>query len=57
MQKIERTFVILKPDAMQRSLIGEIIKRVEQKGLKITAMKTMLASEAQVFEHYAKTDE
>ena len=57
MQKTERTFVILKPDAVQRGLIGEIIKRIEQKGLKISAMKTILATEEQVFEHYAKSDE
>jgi nucleoside-diphosphate kinase len=57
MQKIERTFVILKPDVIQRNLIGEVIKRIEQKGLKITAMKTMVAKEEQVFEHYSKTDE
>lgn len=57
MQKTEKTFVILKPDAIQRGLIGEIIKRIEQKGLKISAMKTMIATEKQVFDHYDKTDE
>ncbi len=36
---MERTFVMIKPDAVQRGLIGEIIKRFEQKGLKIVGMK------------------
>lgn len=35
----ERTFVMLKPDAVQRGLVGEIIKRIEDKGLKIVALK------------------
>ena len=35
----ERTFLMLKPDAVQRGLIGEIIKRFEQKGFKLVAMK------------------
>lgn len=36
---MERTFVMIKPDAVQRGLIGEIIKRFEQKGLKIVGLK------------------
>jgi nucleoside diphosphate kinase len=39
--KKEKTFVILKPDAIQRGLVGEIIKRIERIGLKIVAMKMM----------------
>jgi len=35
----ERTFVMLKPDAVQRGLVGEIISRIERKGLKIIALK------------------
>lgn len=35
----ERTFMMIKPDCIQRSLIGEIIKRFEAKGLKMIAMK------------------
>ena len=38
---IERTFVMLKPDAMQRGLVGEIVGRLEGKGLKPVAMKLM----------------
>ena len=40
----ERTFIMLKPDAVQRGLIGEIIKRFEQKGFKLVAMKMMHVS-------------
>ncbi len=36
---MERTFVMIKPDAVQRGLVGEIIKRFEQKGLKIVGLK------------------
>ncbi len=37
----ERTFVLLKPDAVQRALVGAILERFERRGLKIVAMKTM----------------
>jgi len=53
----ERTFVIIKPDGVQRSLIGEIIKRIERTGLKITAMKFSVLEEAKLWEHYNKNDE
>merc|ERR1711910_28075 len=49
----ERTFIMLKPDAVQRGLVGEIIKRFEQKGFKLVAMKMMHASEELLKEHYA----
>ena len=52
----ERSLVLLKTDAVQRSLVGEIIKRFEQTGLKISAMKMLEASEAQLLEHYNKDD-
>merc|ERR1711976_454364 len=48
----ERTFIMLKPDAVQRGLVGEIIKRFEQKGFKLVAMKMMHASEELLKEHY-----
>lgn len=38
---MERTLIIIKPDAVQRGLIGEIIRRFEQRGLRIVAMKMM----------------
>jgi len=54
--KKERTFVILKPDAIQRGLIGETIKRIENTGLKLVAMKMVVATEDQLWKHYAKDD-
>merc|ERR1712045_693752 len=49
----ERTFIMLKPDAVQRGLVGESFKRFEQKGFKLVAMKMMHASEELLKEHYA----
>jgi nucleoside-diphosphate kinase len=54
--KKERTLVILKPDAIQRSLIGEIISRFERTGLKLVAMKFAVAKEDQLWKHYKKDD-
>lgn len=53
----ERSLVLLKPDTVQRSLIGESIKRFEQTGLKISAMKMIIPTEAQLLDHYNKDDE
>ena len=50
---MERTFVMLKPDAVQRGLIGEIIARFERRGLKIVAMKFMHVPRSLAEEHYA----
>lgn len=50
---MERTFIILKPDAVQRGLIGEIISRFERRGLKIVAMKFMQVREELARKHYA----
>lgn len=52
----ERSLVLLKTDAVQRSLVGEIIKRFEMTGLKISAMKMLNATEAQLLDHYNKDD-
>ena len=52
----ERTFVILKPDTLQRSLMGEVIKRFEQTGLKCTGMKMFQADEERLKQHYHKDD-
>lgn len=51
MQK-ERTLVIIKPDAVQRGLIGEIISRFEKKGIKIVAMKLVSVSRELAERHY-----
>ncbi len=50
--KNERTLVIIKPDGIQRSLIGEIIGRYERIGLKLVGMKMMVATAEQVEQHY-----
>lgn len=52
----ERSLVVLKPDAIQRSLIGEVIKRFERAGLKISAFKFFYPTEEMLFEHYNKDD-
>ncbi|XP_032766465.1 nucleoside diphosphate kinase B-like [Rattus rattus] len=44
MANLERTFIAIKPDGVQRSLVGEIIKRFEQKGFRLVAMKFLRAS-------------
>ncbi len=54
--KEERTFVIIKPDGVQRGLIGEIIKRYERTGLKLVGMKFGVADEKKFWEHYNKDD-
>jgi nucleoside-diphosphate kinase len=54
--KKERTFVILKPDAVQRGLMGEIIKRFESVGLKMVALKMIMATEQQCWDHYNKDE-
>jgi len=50
---LEHTLVIIKPDAVQRGLIGEIIRRFERRGLRIAAMKLMHIDEALARRHYA----
>ena len=51
---IERTFVALKPDAVQRGLIGRIVNRFEEKGFKIIAMKMLEVTPKQAAAHYAE---
>jgi nucleoside-diphosphate kinase len=50
---MERTLVLIKPDAMQRGLAGEIIARLERRGLRIIAMRMLHMDEALAREHYA----
>ena len=49
----EKSLIIIKPDAMQRNLFGEIVVRLERKGLKIIGTKMMNLSDAVIEEHYA----
>jgi nucleoside-diphosphate kinase len=50
---LERTLIILKPDAVQRGLCGEILARFEKKGLQIAGLKFMKISDALASTHYA----
>lgn len=50
--KLEQTFVILKPDTIQRSLIGEITQRFERVGLKLIGMKMVVPTAEQIEKHY-----
>jgi len=53
----ERSLVLLKPDAVCRGIMGDIISRFEKVGLKIVGMKMIFATEKQLAEHYYKDDE
>ena len=50
--KKERSLVVIKPDGIQRSLIGEIIKRYERSGLKLTGLKMTVPNEEFIRKHY-----
>ena len=54
---MDRTFLMIKPDGVQRGLVGEIIARFEQKGLKMVAGKFETLPEGRVMEHYAEHTE
>ena len=49
---MERTLILLKPDAVQRGLVGQVLSRFEQKGLKIVAMKLMQITPELAARHY-----
>ena len=51
---MERTFLMIKPDAVQRNLIGEIITRIERKGLKLVGGKLMMVDKSLAETHYAE---
>lgn len=51
---VERTLILVKPDGVQRGLTGEIIRRFEQRGLKIVGLKLIRATEAILERHYAE---
>lgn len=55
--KYEQTFCLLKPDAVMRGLIGEVIHRLEKAGLKVVAMRMLVPSEEMVRKHYPTSDE
>lgn len=51
--QLERTYIMLKPDAVKRKLTGEIISRIEKKGFEITSLKMFTLTEEVLKEHYA----
>uniref|UniRef100_A0A8C2U350 Nucleoside diphosphate kinase n=1 Tax=Coturnix japonica TaxID=93934 RepID=A0A8C2U350_COTJA len=53
----ERTFIAIKPDGVQRHLVGEIVRRFERKGFKLVGMKLLQASEELLKEHYSELRE
>lgn len=57
MAEVQRTLVLIKPDAVQRELVGEIVTRFERKGLKTVAMKMTNLDEATLEEHYGHLKE
>jgi nucleoside-diphosphate kinase len=57
MSEHERTFVMVKPDAFQRGLVGEIVSRIEDRGLKLVGMKLITPTQEQGEEHYAEHED
>mmetsp|Transcript_15823 Transcript_15823/g.60249 ORF Transcript_15823/g.60249 Transcript_15823/m.60249 type:complete len:229 (-) Transcript_15823:1621-2307(-) len=55
--QMERSFIMVKPDGVQRGLVHEVVKRFEQRGFKLVAMKVMLASEELLGNHYVEHKE
>ncbi len=51
-----RTLVLCKPDAVERGLVGEVVRRIERKGLKVVALEMRLLDEATAKQHYAEHD-
>jgi nucleoside-diphosphate kinase len=51
---LDRTLILVKPDAFERGLTGEIVARFERKGLKIVALKLMTVEREQAEQHYAE---
>lgn len=49
----ERSFIMIKPDGVQRGLVGKIIQRFEEKGFKLVSLKLMTASQELLEKHYA----
>ena len=50
---MERTLVLIKPDAIQRDLVGDVISRFERKGLKLVGIKMMTLADELLNEHYS----
>lgn len=55
-EKQERTVVLVKPDGVKRGLVGEIISRIEKRGLKLIALQMIWAKPNQIDDHYPKDE-
>ena len=53
-QKIERTLILVKPDGVARSLVGEVVSRIERKGYKVVGLKMMTPTREILAKHYAE---
>ena len=54
--KKERTYVMVKPDGVRKGLIGEIIRRFEQRDLKVIALEMFMPTTQQIDDHYPKDE-
>jgi len=54
--KEEKTLILIKPDGVKRGLTGEIIRRIEQRGLKVIALKMFMPTKKQIDEHYPNNE-
>ncbi|KAG6884941.1 Nucleoside diphosphate kinase B [Termitomyces sp. T159_Od127] len=57
MSNVERTYIMIKPDGVQRGLVGKIIQRFEERGFKLVALKLVQANEEHLEKHYADLKE
>ncbi|KAG5353346.1 Nucleoside diphosphate kinase B [Termitomyces sp. T112] len=57
MSNLERTYIMIKPDGVQRGLVGKIIQRFEERGFKLVALKLVQATEEHLEKHYADLKE
>ena len=55
--KQEKTLVLVKPDGVKRGLIGEVVSRIERRGLKVIAMKMIQVGDEHIKNHLPKSDE
>jgi len=53
-EHLERTFVALKPDAVQRGIVGQVVNRLERSGMRLSAMKMVQAGDEILQEHYSE---
>ncbi|WP_135612532.1 nucleoside-diphosphate kinase [Methanococcoides sp. AM1] len=54
---MERTYVMIKPDGVQRGLVGEVLSRIEKRGLKLAALRMSVMDEATAKDHYKEHTE